>query len=499
MASKRRSCKNKPDVFCYICGEYTLVHNRNQVTCFIKRAYHAYFGIKLGDQDKDWAPHMVCKACTVYLRQWTKGKKTCLKFGIPMVWREQRNHDTDCYFCSIDLTGINRKNRSSLEYPDLQSARRLVAHCDDIPVPVFHKLQDISDDESSSDEDQETEEEWPVVDDETPQLFSQQELNDLVCDLSLSKASAELLASRLKKNLLSGCARITLYRNRHQEYLQFFSEVQDLVYCTDIAQLLHHLGVPQYKPEDWRLFIDSSKRSLKCVLLHNGNQFASVPLAHSTKLKEKYEAVKYVLEMIRYDQHKWVICVDLKMVNFLLGQQSGFTKYPCFLCMWDSRDTAHHYTKKDWPVREELVPCRASNVINSPLVDRDRILFPPLHIKLGLIKQFTKALDKEGGCFNYMCQTFPGVTIVKLKAGIFDGPQIRRLIRDPEFEKSMNKNLGSMSDEQGERFHQEMKEMETRYQGRWNAVMMADYCWTLKRDIPDAEHSRVSNKRKFQP
>ena len=25
---------------------------------------------------------------------------------------------------------------------------------------------------------------------------------------------------------------------------------------------------------------------------------------------------------------------------------SGFTKYPCFLCMWDSRDTAQHYTKK---------------------------------------------------------------------------------------------------------------------------------------------------------
>ena len=26
----------------------------------------------------------------------------------------------------------------------------------------------------------------------------------------------------------------------------------------------------------------------------------------------------------------------------------------------------------------------------------------------------------------------------KLKAGIFDGPQIRQLIRDPEFENSMN-------------------------------------------------------------
>ena len=36
-------------------------------------------------------------------------------------------------------------------------------------------------------------------------------------------------------------------------------------------------------------------------------------------------------------------------------------------------------------------------------------------------------------------------------------------------------NLGSMSDEQGEIFHQDIIEMETRYQGRSNAVIMADY------------------------
>ena len=33
---------------------------------------------------------------------------------------------------------------------------------------------------------------------------------------------------------------------------------------------------------------------------------------------------------------------------------------------------------------------------------------------------------------------FPGLTTVKLKADIFDGPQIPLLIRDPEFENSMN-------------------------------------------------------------
>ena len=122
-----------------------------------------------------------------------------------------------------------------------------------------------------------------------------------------------------------------------------------------------------------------------------------------------------------------------------------------------------------------------------------------------------------------------------MKGGIFDGPQVCQLIRDFEFEKSITKleseawkafvlvvknflgnnkasnyeelitnmlyvfenlgckmsikmhylfshidrffeNLGAMSDEQGERFHQDIKEMETRYQGRWDAAMMADYC-----------------------
>ena len=37
-------------------------------------------------------------------------------------------------------------------------------------------------------------------------------------------------------------------------------------------------------------------------------------------------------------------------------------------------------------------------------------------------------------------------------------------------------NLGDMSEEHGERFHQDIKSMETRYQSRWNISMMADCC-----------------------
>ena len=58
---------------------------------------------------------------------------------------------------------------------------------------------------------------------------------------------------------------------------------------------------------------------------------------------------------------------------------------------------------------------------------------------------------------------------------------------------------GNVGDEQGERFHQDIKEMETRYQRRWDARMMADYYWSIKRDNPKANHSRQSQKRKFLP
>lgn len=83
------------------------------------------------------------------------------------------------------------------------------------------------------------------------------------------------------------------------------------------------------------------------------------------------------------------------------------------------------------------MPYRATNVINKPLVYRERILFSPLHNKFGLINPFTKALDKDGGCFTYLFQVFPGLPLEEMKAAIFDCPQISQVIRDAKFENSM--------------------------------------------------------------
>ena len=45
VTSSRRRCLNEPNVFCYICGEYTLQHNKKTISDFVKRAYLAYFKV----------------------------------------------------------------------------------------------------------------------------------------------------------------------------------------------------------------------------------------------------------------------------------------------------------------------------------------------------------------------------------------------------------------------------------------------------------------------
>jgi hypothetical protein len=58
-------------------------------------------------------------------------------------------------------------------------------------------------------------------------------------------------------------------------------------------------------------------------------------------------------------------------------------------------------------------------------------------------------------------------------------------------------NLGFVSDEHGERFHQDISYMEKRYQCKWSLSVLADYCWILKREVPQATYSRNSTTVTF--
>jgi hypothetical protein len=90
-----RQCLDNPNVFCYICGDFVVKKQRQNITSFFKTVYFVYCGIKLGDQDKPWATHTVCSVED--LRNWTKRKKKALWFGIPMVWLQPINHVDDLF------------------------------------------------------------------------------------------------------------------------------------------------------------------------------------------------------------------------------------------------------------------------------------------------------------------------------------------------------------------------------------------------------------------
>lgn len=57
-------------------------------------------------------------------------------------------------------------------------------------------------------------------------------------------------------------------------------------------------------------------------------------------------------------------------------------------------------------------------------------------------------------------------------------------------------NMGSVSDEHGERFHQDVKFIETRFTGKSIPSMLADYCWTLANETPDDAYRRISKRRR---
>jgi len=151
---------------------------------------------------------------------------------------------------------------------------------------------------------------------------------------------------------------------------------------------------------------------------------------------------------------------------------------------------------------------------------------------------------------------FSNVSGAKIKEGIFIGPQLRQLMQEKQFDEDLNEteinawlsfkricidflgnhkganyqdvvqdlwtsyktmgysmslkthfleshfdffpeNLGEFSDEHGESLHQDIMAMEKRCQGKWTSSMLADYCWTLKRDVPDAKYRRKSYASTF--
>ena len=124
-----RECKNSPNCFCYVCGFY--ISGKYTTYKIVKgtkywTTYKLYFGMDIGDQDKPWAPHVICGSCRSNLEGWLRGFGKVMSFAVSRVWREPQNHHDDCYFCMINILKYRKViGRIAMTYPSIAYPHRL--------------------------------------------------------------------------------------------------------------------------------------------------------------------------------------------------------------------------------------------------------------------------------------------------------------------------------------------------------------------------------------
>ena len=103
-----------------------------------------------------------------------------------MARREGKDHFTDCYFCMINLKGINRKNKLHIKYSNVPSAIRTIPHDPELSVSEPDGNVEYSSDSEHSDMTVVARDDaYKPEEDDQPVSLMQTELNDLTRDLNL--------------------------------------------------------------------------------------------------------------------------------------------------------------------------------------------------------------------------------------------------------------------------------------------------------------------------
>ena len=564
----KKECLNKNN-FCAVCGLFTTKNKSRSITISFKNAFQKYFKKRL--RQFWFVPQIVCFYCYQGIMK-AKNENSTFKYIKPVKWIYRRLHKANtCYFCQTKpfTLRIKYESRESISYYVSTKV---------IPAVKKNDCHKNSVSSSNDEEPQHNYDNVPIYNPESERhLISKMDFEDLIRDLNLSNRSTEILGSRLLQwNLVSDDFRVCDLRNRQKasDFKGCFNvDVEtSLTYASDIHKIFEILN-HKYDPSEWRLFIDASCKSLKAVLLNNGNNYPSIPIVYGTNVKESYDNIKKILELISYQNHKWKLCADLKIVGLVMGLKGGFPKHQCFLCMWEGRRRDLHYVGHKWENRTHF-HIGAGSVVQYPLIEPQKIILPPLHIKLGLIKNFIKALNPQGAAMNFLKLTFPRLSNSKIEngkiilffyitnsiyictslsfLGTLDGTHIKKLLNCEEFSNLLSKqeqnawtsfkavvdnflgnnkadnykdivenllinfkkmkvnqslkihflenhlgffpsNLGDVSDEHGERFHQDISVMESRFKGKDSCHMLEQYMWTICRHNNEGLNRKRNN------
>lgn len=584
-------CKNF-EYLCYVCGEYTpkkpkAKQRMMETNISAVDSYKVKYKNLPIITNSTYAPTFFCEKCSSALCDRAIHRNLP---DMPMVWLPPNDDHTNCYACMLPDLSEMRLKRYKLEYPvyPTSSAKRPVLSLprDRSPLPVAVSAQISSQSSQSS---QSSHEEYHPQSSNEPKRnppMSQAQFNDHCRDLKLGVNDSELEGSRLRESgALEQTVKSVLYRVESVEWYSKFankkvvlkikksnknndqeSDDQEenepaevgkeyiVTYLKDLAGMFSLFELPHIT-DDWRLFLDGSSNSLKAVLIHNDNLRPSVPLAYVEKMPETYESMEKILKLIEYNKYEWWIIVDFKLVNILSGHMAASCKYPCIYCEFEPRSDDPY--KKDWEKRSPYNPSTPASERHSatkkPLVPKEKILLPPLHIKIGLVTQLCKKLYKNNTTYQAeIPNIIKEVSTAKHKGGVYNGPQIRTLFsksrqlkqiltadeyhafnclkivcesflgnyRHPNYKQFIEnlmesyknldisvtikmhslishldkfKDCGKFSDEQGERFHQDIMGIEKDYKGKDMVKGLGRYCWSLIRESDPQAHKRQSS------
>jgi hypothetical protein len=85
-----------------VCGELTFKSRRQNFTPLVKKCYQLYFGCKVGDLDKSWAPHICCVPGVTLLTGWVNCSRQ-MPFAVLKVWKEPKDLSSVCYSCLANI------------------------------------------------------------------------------------------------------------------------------------------------------------------------------------------------------------------------------------------------------------------------------------------------------------------------------------------------------------------------------------------------------------
>ena len=176
-------------------------------------------------------------------------------------------------------------------------------------------------------------------------FVTENKLHDLICNSELPNLRQNVWAlDFINGTFLTDGIRISKYRDQQEKLELYYFKEGDVVACRKVNEIKVALNL-SYISLQWKLFIDSSKKSHKAVLLHNGNTLPSIAISYAFhKMKETKDNIEQFLKCLSYDRHQSQLYGDLKVVALVIILP--YAKY-CYFCFkWNNQKKDVTKTRK---------------------------------------------------------------------------------------------------------------------------------------------------------